>query len=167
MTSIFQLELAAPATPAEGVARIVQQVATAAGVVDSFDPPNLLHGNVTMRSGLWLYVDPDPADDFDQPDQFAADFGVHRTVSVGLQLNVVKQGVPQMRDMVTLVFGILDRMAGDAVLHYEYEEAWLLRRDGRLFVNNREDVWHPDLLAMIPHPYERARLEFSDVIPPS
>lgn len=165
MTTIYQLEIAAPASPADHVARVVRDAATATRAAEDVDPADLLHGNVTLPSGLWLYVAPLDEEDIDEPDQIATDFGVHRTVSVGLQLNGAEDPEPQMRDMLTVVFGVLDRLPGDALLHLEYEEAWLLRRSGRLVVNAADDVWHPDLLALVPQPYERATLQFSDVLP--
>lgn len=63
------------------------------------------------------------------------------------------------------MLGLLDRVTGDAVLHYEYSEVWLLRRDGQLVLSDSDDVWHPEHLARVPHRYERARLVFSDVTP--
>lgn len=163
MTTIYQLEISAPASSADDMARTVRDAAT--GIAEDFDPAHLLHGTVTLRSGLWLSVTPVDEEDPDQPDQIATDFGIHRTVSVGLQLNGAKDPQPQMRDLLALVFAILARVPGDALLHLEYEEAWLLRRSGRLVFNAAEDVWHPDLLAMVPRPDERALLEFSDVEP--
>lgn len=165
MTTIHQLELAAPTTPADDVARAVRDAAVAAGAPDDTDPARLLDGNVALPSGLWVYVSPLDDEDLDEPDQFATDFGIRRTVSIGFQLNGTRDAEPQMRDMLTLVFGVLDRLPADAILHYEYEEAWLLRRGGRLVINSSEGVWHPDLLAMVPQPYELATLQFSDVMP--
>lgn len=166
MTQIYQLELAAPATGVDDVARALRDVAVSAGVVaEDFDPARLVDGVVTLGSGLWVDVSPLDDDDLDDPDQFAVDFGLQRTVSVGLQIDSAKDPGPQMQDMLTLVLDLLDRVPGDAVLHYEYSEVWLLRRDGRLVVSDSDDVWHPEYLARVPQPYERARLVFSDVTP--
>jgi hypothetical protein len=163
VTQIYQLELATP-TPLEEVARRLHAVAVSAGAVAAdVDPAQLVDSTVTLRSGLW--VDVSPADDEPGPDQFAVDFGLQRTVSVGLQVAGSKDPEPQMQDLLSLVFGLLDRVPGDAVLHYEHTEVWLLRRGDLLVINRSDDIWHPAYLARAPLPHERADLAFSDVTP--
>lgn len=64
----------------------------------------------------------------------------------------------QRHDMVRLVSLVLNEIRGDALLTFSGEIGWLLRTDGRLTISDRDDLWTPDLLALLPRPYERASL---------
>jgi hypothetical protein len=64
--------------------------------------------------------------------------------------------------MIRLVSDLLDRIPGDAVLHFQYEQIWLLRRNDELSLNERSDIWPPQRLALgtptFPARYLRLRL---------
>lgn len=107
MTQVYQLELAAPRAGVDDVARALRDVAVSTGVVagvvaEDFDPARLVDGVVTLDSGLWVDVSPLDDDDLDDPDQFALDFGLQRTVSVGLQVDGTRDPGVQTQDMLTL-----------------------------------------------------------------
>lgn len=64
--------------------------------------------------------------------------------------------------MAWMASGLLGRVAGDAVLHFSFEDIWLLRRGGELSLNERGDLWPPQRLAVVNHSYRRATYAFSD-----
>jgi hypothetical protein len=66
--------------------------------------------------------------------------------------------VEQRADMVRLVSAVLRGSQGDAVLTYQGEIVWLLRKGGQLTINDRDDFWTPHIIALLPQPYERANL---------
>lgn len=156
VTNIFYLELEAPGVSAEEVAHAVRDIAVSADLVEDFDPARLLNGMVTLHSGLWVDVSA-----VDQPDHAVADLGVEPSVSVWLQVNGTISCDPQRRALLTVALGLLDRVPGNAVLHFEYAEVHFVRRAGRLLLSNRDDVWRQRYLAMVRHPYERTRLDIS------
>lgn len=61
----------------------------------------------------------------------------------------------QHHDMVRLVSVLLADIRGDALLLFNGEVVWLLRTGDRLRVSDRDDLWTPELLALLPGPYER------------
>ncbi|WUS42949.1 SitI3 family protein [Kitasatospora sp. NBC_01250] len=62
----------------------------------------------------------------------------------------------QQDDMVRLASGLLERVQGDAVLNFQSEVIWLLRRDGDLSLNEQEDIWPRQRLAAVSQPFRRA-----------
>jgi hypothetical protein len=61
----------------------------------------------------------------------------------------------QTDDMVRLTSDLLDRVPGDAILHFDYECMMLMRRAGELSLNARSDVWPPHRLAAVHQSYSR------------
>jgi hypothetical protein len=61
--------------------------------------------------------------------------------------------------VIRLSLGVLSRIPGDALLHSGHDEVWLLRRGGRLTVN--DSLWKPRQLALLSQPYERGFLGFT------
>ncbi|WP_432215891.1 SitI3 family protein [Streptomyces hygroscopicus] len=61
--------------------------------------------------------------------------------------------------------GLLGRVAGDAVLHFQFEAIWLLRRGGELSLSERDDLWLPQRLAVVTQTYRRATHAFSEERP--
>ena len=161
MSQLHHLELTAAAGPLESVARELRDVAVGAGlVVSATEPPGRpVDAVLTLRSGLWASVSP-PI--HSGPDPFIADFGVARASTVDLQTNATRPIGPQIDDLLDIVLELLDRLPGDAVLHYGYSEVWLVRRDGRLLLSDSDDIWRLDRLARFPGPYERVPLRFAD-----
>jgi hypothetical protein len=68
--------------------------------------------------------------------------------------------------MVRLVSGLFDKVPGDAVLHSEDKYIMLERRGGELILNERDDIWPPELLAAVHQPYRRAQTLFLDETDP-
>lgn len=86
--------------------------------------------------------------------------GFTPTVGVVFRYDKFRDFAPQDEDMVRLTVALLDRVPGDAVLHWQYESIWLVRRDGELSLNEASDIWPPDRLALVPPPYRRATYAF-------
>jgi hypothetical protein len=89
------------------------------------------------------------------------DFGFRPTVLVGFRQDKFTDMSAQDDDMVRLVTGLLDRVPGDVVLHFQYEQIWLLRHNGELSLNERDDIWPPQRLAAVHQSYRRATHTFS------
>lgn len=161
MTQIYYLELTDAALPINRLARELQAVAVAAGLLtDQVRPEALSETAVTLDSGLTVDVSPAMPPG---PDQFTADFGIERAAQVGLQVDATQAFAPQVGDLLVLTTGLLERLAGDAVLHFEYDVVWLLRQDGRLYLSDNDELWRPERLGLVRQPYQRAPLAFSDV----
>jgi hypothetical protein len=88
------------------------------------------------------------------------ELGFAPTVRVAFRFDKFTDMSAQKDDMVRLVSDLLDRVSGDAVLHFDYEYIMLLRRDGDLSLNERSDIWPTDLLAAVRQPYRRATYAF-------
>ncbi len=71
------------------------------------------------------------------------DLGFSPTVSVVFRLDKQGEIADQQDDMIRLISGVLDRVPGDAVLHKDLEQIWLLRRGGDLSVSEQDDLWPP------------------------
>jgi hypothetical protein len=161
MSQIYYLELSEAATPIDRLARELHAATVAAGLVADDTPPETFTDSiVALPSGLTIEVSTPLRRG---PDQFTTDFGVERAARVELQVDGSKDFASQVHDLLLATSGLLDRVPGDAVLHFEYDVVWLLRRDGQLYLNEDDDLWRPERLALIDQPYARAHLAFSDV----
>ncbi|MFE9581442.1 SitI3 family protein [Nocardia sp. NPDC006044] len=89
------------------------------------------------------------------------DFGIRSTVWVQFALSG-DHIAEQHNTMTRIVSDLLRRTTGDAILHHQYDDIWLIRRVGSLVVSNRGDAWTPLRLAALPEPYSRAPLHFSE-----
>ena len=113
----------------------------------------------TTGSGLWVSVlEANPW----RWDPVVQDLGFTPTVRAAFRLDKVTDTIEQTDDPIGLVAGLLDRVPGDAVLHLGYEVIWLLRRKGDLSLNERDDLWQPQRLAAVQHPYRRVTYAFSE-----
>jgi hypothetical protein len=120
------------------------------GILDSFQ------GNKgTLRGGGWFDID---VADYDPPDPVETGFGFAPTIEVYFGLSKAGDFEAQETDVLKLALGVLARIPGDALLHFEHDDVWLLRRGGRLTVN--DSLWKPNQLALLSQPYERAQLAF-------
>ncbi|SDC22762.1 SitI3 family protein [Actinokineospora iranica] len=90
------------------------------------------------------------------------DLGFTPSVSVGFRMAKMIDIAPQQDDMVRLAIGLLGRVPGDAVLHSEFDQIWLLRRGRELLLSDRDDIWPLHRLALAPRPCRRAALTFAD-----
>jgi hypothetical protein len=159
MAISFSLNLATP-MPAAQVAYELHEAARAIGLLDaSTTPEGLLDEGVATGLGLWIRVTeakPRPWN------AVITDLGFTPTVSVTFRLDKFGDMSFQQDDMIRLVSGLLGRVPGDAVLHFEYEYIWLVRRGGELTLNERDDLWPPRRLAGVSQPFRRATHSFSE-----
>jgi hypothetical protein len=140
----YRLELGALVGPEAVMAAMVE---TGAQVTEDYGG--------SLRGGGWFDVD---RAEYDPPDPIEDAFGFVPAVDVAFILDKFGDFEAQETDMLRLVLGVLARIPGDALLHYEHDEVWLLRSGERLTVN--DSLWTREQLALITQPYERARLEF-------
>jgi hypothetical protein len=154
----YYLELAAQA-PAAQVAAELHQVATTMGALDTSVAADALLDGAVTGAGTWIRV----AEEKPWPDSVVlTDLGFSPTLTVVFQLDKFADHAGQKDGMVRLVTGLLDRVAGDAVLHLDYETVWLVRRGGELELSEREDLWTPARLSAVPPGYRRAALSFAE-----
>jgi hypothetical protein len=154
----FDLEIATPLPAAQVAAELCDVVRTLGLFDEAVTPEQILKEGVRTRSDLWVRVldaSPDPQD------PVAEDLGFIPTVRVAFRLGKSTNMSAQQDDMIRLVFRLLDRVPGDAVLHFQYEYIWLLRRAGELSLNERSDLWQPQRLAAAHQPYRRATYAFN------
>lgn len=92
-------------------------------------------------------------------DTITTSLGFTRTVTVIFRLRKVNVAA-QEDEMVRLTDGLLNGVPGDAVLHWQFETIWLLRRGNDLSVSEQADLWPPNRLATLTQPYSRTALSF-------
>ncbi|MDH6134732.1 hypothetical protein P3T37_004136 [Kitasatospora sp. MAA4] len=158
MAISYALDIAT-ATPAIQVARALDTVARAVGLFHASVTPELLVGEgVVTGRGTWIRV----GEKTPQPwNPVITDLGFTPRVWVVFRFDKFSDSSGQQDDMVRLVSGLLERVTGDAVLHFDFEVVWLLRRGGELSLNERDDIWPPQRLAAVSLPYRRATYAFS------
>lgn len=159
MAISYSLALATPSTTAQ-VAHALHDLAQAAALFDaSVTPQLLLTDGAVTAAGTWIRV----IEARPQPwNPVITDLGLTPTVSLAFRLDKTGDIPTQQDHMIQLVSGLLEEVPGDAVLHFEYETIWLLRRADDLSVNERDDLWPPQRLALITEPYRRATHHFSE-----
>lgn len=146
MSITYKLENGAPAAPHIVVSAIVEAGAgEAAGAVEAHDGTR-----GRLCGGGWFDVD---VAEYDPPDPVENRFGFAPMVEVHFGLAKFGDLEAQETDILRLALGVLARVPGDALLHCGHDEVWLLRRGGRLTVN--ETLWRPRQLALLrSQPYE-------------
>jgi hypothetical protein len=154
----FTLALRTPLPTAE-VASELQQVAQTLGLFDATVTPESLldEGAETVHGTLIQVIDAYP-----RPwNPVLEDLGFNPTGTVEFRQDKFTDMSVQDDDMILLTSGLLDRVPGDAVLHFQYEQIWLLRRDNELTLSEDDDIWPPERLAAVHQPYRRATHAFS------
>jgi hypothetical protein len=163
----YSLEIAT-GTPAARVAEELFRIAGTAGGLDRSvaaerEPEALITADrlldgVVLSGGLWVRVlEPSTA----PWHVLVTDLGMTATVRVAFRLNKFASLVAQQDDLVRLTLGLLDTVAGDAVLHRELETVWLLRRGGQVSLHERDDLWTSERLAMVgARPHRRSTWSF-------
>jgi hypothetical protein len=154
----YDLEMATP-MPAAQVADELLDAARTNAVFDApVGPEELLADGALTRLGTWVKVyEPNPS----PWDAVTSDLGFTATVSIGFRFNKFTAMPEQDDDMVRLVSNLLDHVPGDAVLHFQLEKIWLLRRNGELSVSEDPHAWPQHRLAFLSQPYRRATHKFS------
>ncbi|MEV0784618.1 SitI3 family protein [Streptomyces sp. NPDC050423] len=158
MSISYNLDMATEQTASQ-VAHGLCAVARTAGLFDDSIAPDLvLNDGALTTKGTWVRVGKETP----QPwNPVITDLGFTPTVWVRFQLGRSSDYPDQQDDMVRLVSGLLDRTPGDAVLNFQSETIWLLRRGSDVSLNERDDLWPPRRLAAVSQPYRRATYEFS------
>jgi hypothetical protein len=159
MSVSYELHLATPDDP-EGVAGTLRSLGRSAGLLDDrVQASDVLTGDAVLRRGTRVWVGPErpPA-----TGPLVRDLGVTPTVWVSFRLDLDGDARAQQDDMVRLVVALLAATDGDAVLEYETDVIWLLRRDGRLHLSDDDTIWPPHRLALVPLPHDRTTLAFAD-----
>jgi hypothetical protein len=158
MAISYSFAVATRSTTAQ-VARALRDVAQASGLLGApVTSESLITDGALTAAGTRLRVRdvrPEPWN------PVVSDLGFTPTISVSFRLDSDSDITSQQDDMIRLVDGLLGLFTGDAVLHFEYEIIWLLRRDGDLSLNDEDDVWPPHRLALMSQPYRRATYHFA------
>lgn len=150
----------ATSLPVTTVASELHQLALDIGLlVEPTSDAAILQGVVTA-SGTWLQM----VEATHSPrNPVTIRFGIEPTILVTFEYDKFGDFELQANDLVQLVSGLLDRISGDLVLHSDYEIIWLVRVGDELTVNDRDDVWPVDRLALLKGPYDRRPLTFSGI----
>ncbi|KIZ14284.1 SitI3 family protein [Streptomyces natalensis] len=163
MAISYDLDMAT-AMSAEEVAGALCDVGRSAGLFGVAAGAELVLGDgVVTTGGTWIRVGEEKVHDWPRSwDPVVGDLGILTTVWAFFRLGRGSSLLDQQDDMVRLVDGLLSRVGGDAVLHFQSEQIWLLRRGGELSLSDDDDLWSPHRLAAVAQPYRRASLAFSD-----
>jgi hypothetical protein len=159
MAISYNFDISTRSTAAQ-VATALHNLAQPSGLISApVTPDSLIADGAVTAGGTWLHVrEPKP-----QPwNSVVTDLGFTPTVSVTFRLDKESDSSVQQDDMIRLVSGLLSQFPGDAVLHFEYETIWLLRREGDLSLNERDDLWPPERLALMSEPFRRATYHFAE-----
>jgi hypothetical protein len=158
MAISYDLEMATSSSP-EQVARELLTVGRSLELFDASVTPGQVSrdGAVTpLRTWIRVYER--------QPAAWApivTDFGITPTVAVGFSL-YKHDKIPEQQDaMVGLVSGLLERITGDAVFS-GMDVIWLMRRNGELTLNERDDIWPEHRLAAVHQAYRRETKAFAE-----
>lgn len=156
----YHLEMATAVSAAE-VAGALCEVARPLGLFGAQEiPERVLGDGVVSATGTWIRAGgqkPGP-----RPwDPVISDLGITPTVWVMFRLGKWHDCCDQQDAMIRLVDGLLGRVRGDAVLHFQSEQIWLLRRGDDLSLSEQDDIWPPRRLAAVTRPYRRATHAFA------
>ncbi|MFE5586653.1 SitI3 family protein [Kitasatospora sp. NPDC056531] len=160
MAISYSLELVTPWSTAQ-VAQTLADVARSLRLVDaSATVDTLLGDGVLTVYDTWLRVATRKPTPWGDPQIGGRVFTP--TVSVVFRLGKDADISGQQDDMTRLADGVLALVPGDAVLHLDYEDVWMVRQDGDLTLSERSDFWPPNRLAGISGPYSRRNHAFVD-----
>jgi hypothetical protein len=158
MSLDYDVEIATPLSLAQ-VARELLEVARPLGLFDaSVTPEQVVRDGAMTNLHTWIKVykrSPQPWN------PVVTDLGIKPTVGIEFQLHKHDKILEQQDDMVRLASGLLERIPGDALLS-GLDVIWLVRRDGDLSINERDDIWPPHCLASIHLPYRRATHTYAE-----
>ncbi|WP_035846714.1 SitI3 family protein [Kitasatospora azatica] len=159
MAISYNLDLVTPFTLPE-VAQRLDEVARSLRLTDATATVDRLldEGAVTL-DGIWVRVVPRKPIPWGNPLIDGHVFTA--TASVVFRLDKTAHISGQQDSVVRLATGLLSQVPGDAVLHFDYEDVWLLRQDGELSLSERSDIWPTPRLATVPRPYRRQTHEFA------
>ncbi|WP_236594984.1 SitI3 family protein [Saccharothrix sp. 6-C] len=156
MSISYSLALATP-LPAEQVADALREVGATTGLLDATAQP--LGDDTTTTDGTWVRIVPEHPRPWNPVLEV---LGVAPTVRVSFRLDKAGDITRQQDGVVRLALGLLARVRSDAVLHSDFEVIWLLLRHGELLLNERDDLWPPNRLALVAYPYRRETRTFPE-----
>jgi len=154
--SLFLKTSASALDIAMGLARAVS------GRLEHDDAPivkQLLDPGVDITDGLWVRILPGMPS---QRHPVVTDLEFTPTVRIAYRMDKFRDLQQQTDTMVRLTAALLAALPGDAALTWDLEQVWLLRRNGDLALNERDDLWTPRRQAFMSLPYRRATYSFSD-----
>ncbi|WP_329456340.1 SitI3 family protein [Streptomyces sp. NBC_01497] len=159
MAISYDFEIAAT-LPARQVAEILDHAAREAGLLDvPVSAQEWMEKGVTTHRGTFVQV----FEEHPQPwHPVITDLGFTPTVSVSFRLDKFTDVRAQQDDMIRAVDALLAAIPGDALLEYQSEVIWLLRRTGVLDLSEDDELWPQDRLALVRRPYRRATHTFSE-----
>ncbi|KPI00391.1 hypothetical protein OK074_5824 [Actinobacteria bacterium OK074] len=156
----YDLEFATKLSSAEVATRLVE-IGKDTGVLDASVTPEQLTGlRVNSRLDTWMGVI--QKRELHSWHPIVTDLGFTPTVSVGFRMAKGVEVSDQQDDMLRLVLPLLEQVDGDAVLHYQFEQIWLLRKNGDLTLSEDDDLWRPHRLPLVTQPYRRETHRFED-----
>jgi hypothetical protein len=163
MAISYDLDMATPMAASE-VAGALCDVGRSVGLFGAAATAEAVLGDgVVTTGGTWIRAGEPRLDGMPRSwDPVVGDLGIMTTVWAFFRLGKGSPLLDQQDDMIRLVDGLLRRVRGDAVLHFQSEQIWLLRRGGELSLSDDDAVWRPHRLAAVAQPYRRAPLAFSD-----
>ncbi|MFD4657052.1 SitI3 family protein [Kitasatospora sp. NPDC058444] len=158
MAISYSLELVTPWAPAH----VAQKLVDVAQPMRIFDIPasvdTLLEDGALTAYGTWIRVTPRKPIPWGDPQIAGRVFTP--TVSIDFRLGKDTDISAQQDDMTRLADALLAQVPGDAVLHLDYEDVWMVRQDGQLTLSESSDLWPPNRLAAVSGPYRRQTHEF-------
>ncbi|MFI5755083.1 SitI3 family protein [Streptomyces sp. NPDC051569] len=160
MAISYSLDLVTPLTSLE-VAQKLNEVARSLRLLDASatETPDTLLGVGTVTAyGTWIRVV--TAKPLPWGDPMIGGRAFAATVSVVFRLDKEADISAQQDAIVRLATGLLSQVSGDAALHVDYEDVWLLRQGGDLSLSERSDFWPAHRLVGLASPYRRQDHEF-------
>jgi len=137
---------------AEDIARSLRAAALEMDLIpSSTTDADILNGTVTATE-TWIRVSEQRPNPFNP---VVTDFDFSPTVVVWFRMGKETSISLQQDKMIRLVTALLALDESDAILHREYEDIWLLRKNGELTLSNSSDSWTPSRLTSVTTPYER------------
>ena len=160
MAISYDLECAAESSAADVAARLAE-IGRGLGMFDATVTPELLTGpGMNTRHGTWIRVTQERSPQPWHP--VVADLHFTPTVSTTFRMAKDAEVSAQQDDMLRLVLVLLEQVDGDAVLHYQYESIWLLRKNGELSLSENDDLWRPHRIPFVTQSYKRVTHRFED-----
>lgn len=154
----FTFEISTP-MPAAEVSAALTSTAHDFGLLEQQVTPQQVLEGVVATTGTWIRVREQKPEPWQT---IPAALGFSPTVAVRFRLDK-EADIPHQQDVIVrLTAALLRDVPGDAVLHREMETAWLVRKGNDTTLNERDDLWTLERLALIPSPYRRATTDLDD-----
>jgi hypothetical protein len=110
------------------------------GVFFSTDAPGVMADAYRFKGKRTSYV--------------AAEFGISASMLIGFRLDSLEDRQKQKQILLKATIELLHQITGDAVLLFNGEVVWLLRKAGELTLNSDTDLWRPEFLDLVTLPYK-------------